>query len=151
MFDVVSGSLLGTVVGGIFRLAPEVLSLIDKNSDRKRDLVLALKNKKQEVVQEVVQEVAQEIQEKIIPIATPLPNEEVTQPATTTNDKWSAAVRPAVTFSLVFVWALIHLWAFFTNVPPDTYAMIVNPDFTALVSATVNYWFLDRTFKHNGG
>jgi hypothetical protein len=35
-------------------------------------------------------------------------------------------------------------------VPADVFKMIMTADFAALVSGTLNYWFLDRTLSKRG-
>ncbi len=40
MFDLLSGGLLGSIFGGLFRLAPEVLKLLDKANERKHELAM---------------------------------------------------------------------------------------------------------------
>ena len=38
MFELLSGGLLGSIFGGIFRLAPEVLKFLDKKNERAHEL-----------------------------------------------------------------------------------------------------------------
>jgi hypothetical protein len=38
MFDLLSGGLLGSICGGLFRLAPEVLKFMDKKNERAHEL-----------------------------------------------------------------------------------------------------------------
>ena len=38
MFDLLSGGLLGSIFGGLFRLAPEILKFLDKANERKHEL-----------------------------------------------------------------------------------------------------------------
>ena len=38
MFEILSGGLLGSLFGGLFRLAPEVLKFLDKGNERKHEL-----------------------------------------------------------------------------------------------------------------
>jgi hypothetical protein len=38
MFDLLSGGLLGSIFGGLFRLAPEVLKFLDKGNERTHEL-----------------------------------------------------------------------------------------------------------------
>jgi hypothetical protein len=40
MFEMLSGGLLGSIFGGIFRLAPEVLKFLDKGNERKHELAM---------------------------------------------------------------------------------------------------------------
>ena len=38
MFDLLGGGLLGSIFGGLFRLAPEVLKFLDKKNERQHEL-----------------------------------------------------------------------------------------------------------------
>jgi hypothetical protein len=38
MFEVLGGGLLGSVFGGLFRLAPEVLKWLDRKDERSKDV-----------------------------------------------------------------------------------------------------------------
>lgn len=38
MFDLLSGGLLGSIFGGLFRLAPEILKFMDKKNERQHEL-----------------------------------------------------------------------------------------------------------------
>lgn len=38
MLDILSGGLLGSIFGGIFRMAPEVLKFFDKKNERMHEL-----------------------------------------------------------------------------------------------------------------
>lgn len=40
MFEVLSGGLLGSIFGGVFRLAPEVLKFFDKKNEREHELAM---------------------------------------------------------------------------------------------------------------
>jgi hypothetical protein len=40
MFDLLSGGLLGSLFGGLFRLAPEVLKFLDKKNERGHELAM---------------------------------------------------------------------------------------------------------------
>jgi len=40
MFEILSGGLFGGVIGGLFRLAPEVLKYFDKKSEREHELAM---------------------------------------------------------------------------------------------------------------
>ena len=37
MFDILGGGILGSIFGGVFRMAPEVLKWLDKKNDRYRN------------------------------------------------------------------------------------------------------------------
>ena len=38
MFEMLSGGILGSIFGGVFRLAPEVLKWMDKKNEREHEL-----------------------------------------------------------------------------------------------------------------
>jgi len=38
MLDILSGGILGSLFGGLFRLAPEVLKWLDKKNEREHEL-----------------------------------------------------------------------------------------------------------------
>ena len=69
--------------------------------------------------------------------------------------KLSASVRPVVTYWVLALWSLAHavfMWnAWVTGMPAlEVFKQIMSPDFSALLSGTINYWFLDRTLKQRG-
>jgi hypothetical protein len=67
----------------------------------------------------------------------------------------SASVRPVVTYWVLFVWSFIHVWfawnAWLAGAPAvEVFKTMMTPDFSALLSGTINYWFLDRTLSKRG-
>ena len=67
----------------------------------------------------------------------------------------SASVRPVVTYWVLFVWSFIHVWfaynAWLLGAPAtEVFKTMMTPDFAALLSGTINYWFLDRTLSKRG-
>ena len=40
MFDILGGGILGSIFGGIFRMAPEVLKWLDKKNERSHELLM---------------------------------------------------------------------------------------------------------------
>ena len=40
MLDILSGGILGSVFGGLFRMAPEVLKFFDKKNERQHELAM---------------------------------------------------------------------------------------------------------------
>ena len=67
----------------------------------------------------------------------------------------SASVRPVVTYWVLFVWSFIHVWfaynAWLAGAPSvEVFKTMMTPDFSALLSGTINYWFLDRTLAKRG-
>jgi hypothetical protein len=60
-----------------------------------------------------------------------------------------------VTYWILLLWSFVHIWfawnAWTTGSPPDAvFKLMMSGDFAALVSGTLNYWFLDRTLAKRG-
>jgi hypothetical protein len=67
----------------------------------------------------------------------------------------SASVRPVATYWILLLWSFAHIWfawtAWAAGAPPEAvFKLIMSADFAALVSGTLNYWFLDRTLAKRG-
>jgi hypothetical protein len=67
----------------------------------------------------------------------------------------SASVRPVVTYWILLVWSCVHLWMAYSSwrtgmEPTAVFKLMMSADFSALVSGTLNYWFLDRTLAKRG-
>ena len=67
----------------------------------------------------------------------------------------SASVRPVVTYWILILWSFIHIWlaynSWVSGMPPvEVFKVMMSADFAALVSGTLNYWFLDRTLSKRG-
>ena len=144
MLDILSGGLLGSIFGGIFRMAPEVLKFFDKKNER---LQLAEIGAQREAAVDVG------VMDAF--------NAAIEQQATMVKAAggWvaslSASVRPMVTYWVLFVWSFIHVWfawnAWLAGAPAvEVFKTMMTPDFSALLSGTINYWFLDRTLKQRG-
>ena len=163
MFEILSGGLFGGVIGGLFRLAPEVLKYFDKKSEREHEL--AMFNRQCELEQIRGQQKLAEIganREAAIDVgvmdafqAAINQQTEMVKAAGGLAAKLSASVRPVVTYWIMALWSFIHLWfawqAHRAGAPPEVvFKTMMTVDFCALVSGTINYWFLDRTLKQRG-
>jgi len=163
MFDILSGGILGSLFGGLFRLAPEVLKFMDKGSERKHELAMfdhQCQLEAQRGAQKLAEIGAQ--REAAVDVgAMDALNAAISQQAEMSKAAggWaaslSASVRPVVTYWIMFVWSCAHAWyawmGFRTGLDPtEVFKLFLSPDFSALVAGTINYWFLDRTLKARG-
>ena len=163
MLDILSGGLLGSIFGGIFRMAPEVLKWLDKKNERAHELNMfkfQCDLEQQRGAQKLAEIGAQREAAVDVGVMGAFQSA-IEQQATMVNAAggWvaslSASVRPVVTYWVLFVWSFIHVWfawnAWLAGAPAvEVFKTMMTPDFSALLSGTINYWFLDRTLSKRG-
>ena len=163
MLDILSGGILGSVFGGLFRMAPEVLKFFDKKNERQHELAMFARQCELETLrgQQKLAEIGAQREAAMDVGVMDAFNNAITQQAEMVKAAggWvaslSASVRPVVTYWVLFVWSFIHVWfawnAWLNGAPPaEVFKAMMTPDFSALLSGTINYWFLDRTLKQRG-
>lgn len=163
MLELFSGGLLGGIFGGIFRLAPEVLKFFDKKNERQHELAMFEHQCDLEKIrgQQKLAEIGAQRDAAIDVGVMDAFNSAIQQQADMVKAaggwaaKLSASVRPVVTYWVLFIWSFVHVWfatnAWMAGTPPaDVFKLLMSPDFAALLSGTINYWFLDRTLKQRG-
>lgn len=163
MFELLGGGILGSLIGGVFRLAPEVLKWLDKKDERAHELAMFERQCELERVrgemrlQEVAAQRDMAVDAGVIGAFKAAIDQqaEMAKAAGGWVAALSASVRPVVTYWILAVWSFIHLWfawnAWYTGAPAsDVFMTMMTADFSALVSGTLNYWFLDRTLAKRG-
>ena len=158
-----SGGLLGSIFGGIFRMAPEVLKWMDKKNEREHELNMFKFqcDLEQQRGQQKLAEIGAQREAAVDVGVMDAFNNAITQQAEMVKAAggWvaslSASVRPVVTYWVLFVWSFIHVWfawnAWLAGAPAvEVFKTMMTPDFSALLSGTINYWFLDRTLSKRG-
>jgi hypothetical protein len=163
MFEVLSGGLLGSIFGGIFRMAPEVLKWMDKKNEREHELNMFKFQCDLEAQrgQQKLAEIGAQREAAVDVGVMDAFNNAISQQAEMVKAAggWvaslSASVRPMVTYWVLFVWSFIHVWfaynAWLAGAPSvEVFKTMMTPDFSALLSGTINYWFLDRTLAKRG-
>ena len=163
MLDVIGGGLFGTIFGGLFRLAPEILKYLDRKNERGHELAMFNRQCELEQVRgemklaEIGAERDRAIDTGVMAAFEAAINQqaEMAKAAGGWVASLSASVRPVVTYWILAIWSLSHVWfavvAHHEGLPvKEVFKMIMSPDFAALVAGTFNYWFLDRTLKVRG-
>lgn len=163
MFELLGGGVLGGLIGGIFRLAPEVLKFFDKKNERQHELAMFDKQcdlekvRGQQKLAEIgaVRDAALDVGVMDAFNAAITQQTEMTKAAGGWAAKLSASVRPVVTYWILVIWSFANIWfawnAWANGLPPtEVFKIMMSPDFSALLSGTINYWFLDRTLKQRG-
>ena len=163
MLEMLGGGLLGSIFGGLFRMAPEVLKWLDKKNERSHELNM-FKFQCDLEAQRGQQKLAEIGAQREAAIDTGVMNAfqsaieqqtEMVKAAGGWVASLSASVRPVVTYWILGLWSFIHVWlsynAWVSGMPPlDVFKVMMSADFAALVSGTLNYWFLDRTLSKRG-
>ena len=163
MLDILSGGILGSIFGGLFRMAPEVLKFFDKKNERQHELLMFTRQCELETLrgQQKLAEIGAQREAAIDVGVMDAFQSAIEQQATMVKAAggWaaslSASVRPVVTYWVLFVWSFIHVWfawnAWVTGAPPvEVFKIMMSPDFSALLAGTINFWFLDRTLAKRG-
>jgi hypothetical protein len=164
MEDILSGGILGSVFGGLFRLAPEVLKFFDRKNERQHELKMfeqqcALEAQRgAQRMQEIGAQHAMAVDQGVLDAFTASIQQQA-EMVKAAGRGWvaslSASVRPVVTYWVLFIWSFIHVWfawnAYLAGAAPkEVFMTMMTADFAALVAGTINYWFLDRTLKQRG-
>jgi len=163
MLDILSGGLLGSIFGGIFRMAPEVLKYFDKKNERDHELLMFARQCDLEQLRgaQKLAEIGAQREAAVDVGVMDAFNSAIQQQADMVKAAggWaaslSASVRPVVTYWVLFVWSFIHVWfaynAWLAGAPAvEVFKTMMTPDFSALLAGTINFWFLDRTLAKRG-
>lgn len=152
-------TLLGTVFGGAFRLAPEVIKVFDRKDERKHELALLDKNLEADRLKlEASQKLAEtQAEERISASELQAMIEATRAQATQTGVKWvdalSSLMRPLITFWWVIVLYTAALAAQFLQMQAhdvatvDAILRLWGPDERAIVASIVAFWFVDRSLR----
>ena len=163
MFELIGGGVFGGLIGGLFRLAPEVLKYFDKKNERDHELAMFARQCELETLrgQQKLAEIGAQRDAAIDVGVMDAFNAAINQQAEMAKAAggWaaslSASVRPVVTYWIMALWSFIHLWfawqADRAGASPEVvFKTMMTVAFCALVYGTINYWFLDRTLKQRG-
>jgi len=163
LFDILSGGILGSIFGGVFRMAPEVLKFFDKKNERQHEALMFSRQCDLEQLRgaQKLAEIGAQREAAVDVGVMDAFNSAIQQQAEMVKAAggWAAAlsasVRPVVTYWVLFVWSFIHVWfawnAWITGAPPvEVFKIMMSPDFSALLAGTINFWFLDRTLAKRG-
>ena len=116
--DIFSGGLLGSIFGGLFRLAPEVLKFLDRKNERQHELSMFDKQcdlEKQRGAQKLQEIGAQHGMAVDVGMLDALKGAidqqtEMVKAAGGWVASLSASVRPVVTYWILFIWSFVHIW-----------------------------------------
>lgn len=163
MLEMLGSGLLGSIFGGLFRLAPEVLKWLDRKNERAHELsmfqaqcMLERERGSQKLAEIGAQrDMAVDVASLDAFKAAIDSQTEMAKAAGGWVASLSASVRPVVTYWILAVWSGAHVYlaiaASLAGTPPaDVFKQMMSADFAALVAGTINFWFLDRTLAKRG-
>lgn len=163
MIELLGGGIFGSLLGGLFRLAPEVMKWMDKKDERAHELAMFTaqvdleKERGAQKLAEIGAQTAGAIDQGVVGAFQSVINQqtEMAKAAGGWVASLSASVRPVITYWIFALWTIVNIYlcvdAYEQGMKAiDAARMIMSPDFAALVSGTLNYWFLDRTLAKRG-
>lgn len=163
MFEIIGGGILGSLLGGVFRLAPEAFKYFDKKNDRRHELAMFDKQCDLEKVRGqirleeigVQRDMAVDVGVMDAFKAAINQQAEMTKAAGGRVAFLSASVRPVMTYYLLLLYGVAKtasiLLAYYAGQPVlEVLKAAWSVDDMALLSGVVNYWILDRTLAKRG-
>lgn len=163
MLDLIGGGVLGSLIGGAFRLAPEVLKWLDRKNEREHELAMFEKQCELEKVRGSIrlQEIGAERDLAVdtgVMAAFKSAIDQQTEMAKVAGGRiaaLSASVRPVMTYYVLVLYGLVKLAVFWLMVRAnmtglEIVAKMWTSDDMALLCGVVNYWIMDRTLAKRG-
>jgi hypothetical protein len=163
MFDFLGGGIVGSLLGGIFRLVPEAIKFWDKKNEREHELAMFDKQCELEKVrgsQKLAEIGAQReatVDSGVMDAFNAAINQqtEMVKAAGGWVASLSASVRPVMTYYLLLLYGMFKTATmaigYASGQPvPELLKDAWTVDDMTLLSGVVNYWILDRTLAKRG-
>lgn len=163
MIELVGGGIFGSLLGGLFRLAPEVLKFFDKKNEREHELKMFDRQCELEQVrgQMKLAEIGAQRDAAIDTGVLEAFNSAIQQQTEMVKAaggwaaKLSASVRPVMTYYLLLMYGVVKtcfMVMAFQNGEPLADAITKNwtTDDMALLTGVINYWMIDRSLAKRG-
>lgn len=156
MFELLSGGLLGSVFGGLFRLAPEILKFLDKKNERSHELNMFQLQTDLEKMRGQFRMEEKYVEHSVAQLDT-IKEAFREQSETAKNAGWfvsaiSALVRPGITWALFFMYAAVKVaalyMAFLTNAPwYEVIQQTWDADDFGVFTMCISFWFVGRSIE----
>ena len=156
MFELLGGGLLGSIFGGLFRLAPEVLKFLDKKNERQHELsMFQLQTDLEKMRGEFKMEekyVDYSIQQMDTIKAAFQEQAETAKAAGWFVAAVSALVRPGITWALFFMYAAVKaaalVIAFKTGADwTEVISKCWDEDDFGVFTMCITFWFVGRSVE----
>jgi hypothetical protein len=163
MIDLVGGGVLGSLLGGLFRLAPEILKFFDKKDERSHELAMFDRQCELEKVRgdqklaEIGAQHGMAVDAGIVEAFRAAVDQqtEMAKAAGGWVAALSASVRPVMTYYMLALYGVAKLAAVLLAYAAGQPMLEVlkaswTADDMALLAGIVNYWMMDRTLAKRG-
>jgi hypothetical protein len=163
MIEMLGGGLIGSLLGGVFRLVPELIKYFDKKDERKHELEMFDRQCEFEKVRGQIRleeigaqrDLAVDVGVMDAFKAAIDQQAEMVKAAGGKVAALSASVRPVMTYYLLALYGAAKtstiLLAYHSGQPMlEVLKEAWSVDDMALLSGVVNYWILDRTLAKRG-
>lgn len=163
MFELLGGGIFGSLLGGVFRLVPEVLKWLDKKNERGHELQMfqsqcALEEKRGA---QKLSEISAQKEATLDQGAMSALNAAITQQTEMVKAAggWAAAlsasVRPIMTYYLLLIYGFVKTVVIASELSSGNTLVQALPhiwsnDDMAIFAGVVNYYFIDRTLMKRG-
>lgn len=146
-------TIAGGLMGGLFRLAPEVLKFFDRDNERKHEL--AMFDKQLEMERLTIDSKVAIAQERTYGQGLEALTEALKGEGKRTGIAWvdavSSLVRPVVTYWFMAIYMMIKTTAIVMVVNDAGWVAAMDTAWTAndaaLFAGILNFWFLGRVFE----
>ncbi len=160
MMETIGTGILGSLLGGAFRLAPEVLKYFDKKNERQHELAMferqvdLEKTRGQIRLDEIGAQRGMAVDVGVLDAFKSAIDQqtEMVKVAGGWVASLSASVRPVATYYLLLLYGA-YKTALIALAPGNGWQAIVSiygPEDLGMLAGTLNYWLLDRSLKARG-
>ena len=155
-------SIIGTLLGGTFRLLPELLSWLDKKDERKHELAMFDKQiesdkLKVEAQQKLVETEGDiKLEQADIEAIVAATKEQGKLTGIRWVDAFSAVIRPLMALQwLIVLWPMVVITGFILAVRFGTDPLVAvrqmfGPEEKALATSIASFWLVDRSLRKLG-
>lgn len=163
MLELLGGGVLGSLIGGAFRLAPEILKWLDRKNEREHELEMFRQQCDLEKIRgnqklaEIGAQHQADVDTGVLSAFKAAIDQqtEMVKAAGGTIAALSASVRPVMTYYLLVLYgtfkAGVIILAIMNREPSlAVLAKVWTADDMALLCGVVNYWIMDRTLAKRG-
>lgn len=161
--ELLTGGVFGSLLGGLFRLAPEVLKWLDKGNERKHELAMFQAQSDLEKVRgpqklaEIGAANSAAVDQGVLDAFKAAIDQqtEMVKAAGGWAAALSATVRPVLTYYLLLIYSVVKLclvgsaWASGTPLA-QAIPLVYGADDMSMMSGVISYWMLDRSLMKRG-